>query len=232
MNIFNITNLFRAYFIENKKMLLLCSIITFALVVWGFSSATPEISPFLPWIILLWIAGTFFQSSLKRNNSTHFYNLPVTAGEKLFYTTVLLLIMGIIFHLLSWAGAYTGRYLIYPLLHQNSSMEFRFTISEFLPMIKIEIILLYLAALFAFLFGSIYFKRNSFWITLASGTGIMLGIALYNLILLFITFGRDISGKNINLNYEFIGGHNYIFSSIIILFFLSLTYLRLKETEV
>jgi len=236
MNIFNITNLFRAYFIENKKMLLLCSIITFASLACGFTdNSMPEFSPVLPWLILLWIAGTFFQPILKRNNSTHFFNLPVSTGEKLLSATCLIIIMGCILFLLSLAGAYTGRYLIRPLIYFKS-MEFPNTIIECLNF-NIDAITYFGAALFGFLFGSIYFKKNAFWKTLVSGLGVLFGIALYSLALISIAFSTKFENSdypiNINLgDYQFVQNYHYIFPLVLLVFFLFLTYLRLKETEV
>ncbi|MCL2246672.1 MAG: hypothetical protein FWC10_06125 [Lentimicrobiaceae bacterium] len=232
MNLKNINHLFRAYFIENKKMLLICCVISFALVAWGFSTNTePEIAPFLPWLILTWIAGTFFQSSLKRNNCTHFFNLPVTSLERFLYATTLIILLAILFQAFSIAGAYTGRYLIRPLL--GYSMDFRFSVIGCIGLDKLYGVLLWAAALAALLFGSIYYKKNAFWKTLGTGLGFLMILAVYHLILLYFTFGNELfNDHNINLNYEFIGNYKEIVLSAITLFFLSLTYLRLKETEV
>ena len=234
MNITHIINLLRAYFIENKKMLFICCIISFALVAWGFSdSAMPEISPFLPWLILFWITGTFFQSTLKRNNCTHFFNLPVRSCEKFTYAIITIILIAISFQLSSIAGAYTGRFLIRPLLHTGASMDFRLSIMECLGLDRISHLLLWTAALSTLLFGSIFYKKNALWKTLGTGLGFLMAIGIYHLILLSIAFGGELyNNPNIHLNYEFIGEYKEVVLSVITLFFLSLTYLRLKETEV
>jgi hypothetical protein len=239
MNITHIINLFRAYFIENKKLLLICSVITFALVAWEFTStAIPEISLMVPYLIPLWIAGTCFQSSLKRNNCTHFFNLPVTTCEKFLYATVSILIIGVVFQLLGIAGAYTGRYLIRPLLYSESYLHYRFNIIEYL--LGLKEYLYYAAALIGLFFGSIYFKKNAFWKTLAIGVGFLFSIALYSWALISITFWKEINSAHqyrgsINFNLAdtpFWQEHHYIIPIVLIVFFLSLTYLRLRETEV
>ena len=234
MNLKNINHLFRAYFIENKKMLLICCVVSFAFVTWGYSDGfPPEFSVVTTWLILLFIAGTFFQSSLKRNNSTHFFNLPVTTCERFFYATTLIILLTAIFQAFAIAGAYTGRYLIFPLLRPEASMEFNHTIMGGMELDLAKWWLGWLAALSAFLFGSIYFKKNAFWKTLGIGVACSFVIGLYHLLLLSIAFGKEFYNNYfINLNYEFIGNNVEIVFSIIALFFLSLTYLRLKETEV
>jgi len=239
MNIINITNLFRAYFIENKKMLLTCSLIVFGVMAYGFTvSRMPEISPIIPFVILLWIAGTFFQSSLKRNNSTHFFNLSASSCEKLVNAIIVLLLLIIIFQILCIAGAYTGHYLLRPIITVHNE-ETRWIVNG-TPEVWDQIIffkeayLAFLIALSASLFGSIYFKKSAFIKTIGAGIGSMFVIAFYYLLLILITFGEK-TNQSINMNIgssTFLQNYGYIISIAITLFFLSLTYLRLKETEV
>ena len=244
MNITHIKHLFRAYFIENKKRVLIGSIICFAALAWGFSTYSgPEISPVVPFGFLIVIAAASFQSSLKKNNTTHFFNLPVTAAEKLVNAIAVIIVFCIIIYITSLAGSYTGYYIFNPLFHPNGAHP-RFmqilgnrSILEW-SLGDIRLYLYFAAALSAFLFGSIYFKKNALWITAASGLGFLMGIAIYQLVLLYIAFGnfRDFfvenpSEKFINLNFNFLGEY-YFIPIILILFFISLTYLRLRETEV
>ena len=248
MNTTHIINLFRAYFFEHKKMLLICCIISFGALAWAFANrAMPEILPITPYFIVIWVAGNFFQFSLKKNNSAHFFNLPVTAADKLIHSIVVILLLGIVIHSLALAGAYIGYYVIHPLLNTNIN-EIRWTIHgkmsiwEQLILIDKGAYLYYLAAISAFLFGSIYFKKNAFWITIACGIGFFFGVFLYYLALLFIVLGtiKDLGGYQYSfestsismLTSLFSQDNYYIIPIVLILFFLSLTYLRLKETEV
>jgi len=240
MNITHIKHLFRAYFIENKKMLLVCSLIVFAASALDLTlSYEAELSAILCCFIPLWIAGRFFQSSLKRNNSTHFFNLPVNTLEKTIFAIVLTVSIALILGILYNVGAYFGYYLLRPILNPNASSIFeKLHQPPILDFSNLKPYFLYVAALFTFLFGSIYFKKNAFWKTFASLIGFFTAIAIYQLVLLYIAFGnfRDFFVENPsleinNLNFNSLG-ESYFIPIIFILFFLSLTYLRLRETEV
>jgi hypothetical protein len=173
----------------------------------------------------------------------HFFNLPVTAGEKLVNAIVVLATLMIAFHIIMVAGTYAGYYLLRPAFNMGANMF----VIDGMSILKssvwfLEGYLLFAAAISVFLFGSIYFKRNAFWKTLLSGLVFLSGIALYSLCLYWIAFrrvenslywGNYDNSTNINLShYLFFPNYEYIIPIIITLFFLSLTYLRLKETEV
>jgi hypothetical protein len=247
MNIIRINNLFRAYFIENRKMLLICCLISFGALAWCFTiSAMPEILPIAPYVIMLFLAGMFFQSSLKKNNSTHFFNLPVSTAEKFIHATVVLLILGIVIHLIAFAGAYTGCHLIRPIFNHEVDTNrwiFNGRMSIWNQLVLFwQQYLVYAAALSAALFGSIYFRGKALIKTLGVGVGFLFGIALWSFMLIrlflwdFFTNLRDSnidSGDNFNImGPGFLENHYYIISIVLIVFFLSLTYLRLRETEV
>jgi hypothetical protein len=245
MNITHLIHLFRAYFIENKKTLLICCLISFGLLALAFATnAMPEILPVTPYLIMLWIVGSFFQFSLKKNNSVHFFNLPVTTAEKFTHSILAILFIGIVIHTLAFAGAYFGYYVIYPLLHVNIDevrwiANGRMSIWEQLTWTK-PIYWTYGVGLAAFLFGSIYFKTKAIFKSLGSGLGFLTGIGFYFWALVSITFRALFNGEsqyrssvNINLtDTPFWQEHYYVIPIALIVFFLSLTYLRLKETEV
>jgi len=236
MNITHIINLFRAYLIENKKRLLIGAFITFGIVVFGFTVTTESVA-FLsfPYYALFFL--TCFTIFGFKNNRTQFFILPSTTAEKFIYAMVTIVIMGIVFYLLSLAGAYIGHYLIRPLLYFGTS-HYMFNEVNILndSIWSWKSYLSFISTLSVFLFGSIYFKTNAFFKTLGVGIGFLFGIGFYFLALLYITFGNMMfSDNSININltdYPFFQTHYYIFPILIIVFFLSLTYLRLRETEV
>jgi hypothetical protein len=249
MNTTRIINLLRAYFVENKKMLLICCIISFGVFAFLHTIvAAPELSIFLPPLIMFWVAGTFFQYSLKRNNSTHFFNLPVTAAEKFVHAILVLAVCSVAIRLLAIAGAYVGYYVIHPLLNTDIDTNRwiwcgKPSIWEQYRMYFKEFTHAYLMPLSIFLFGSIYFKKNAFWKTIVSGIGFMFGYVLYVFALLFIAFGTIKPRFNTGIhsfntvidmppNTLFLQEHYYIIPIALAVFFLSLTYLRIRETEV
>ena len=238
MNITHITNLWRAYFIENNKKLLFCCLIVFGIMTYGFTvNAMPEISPLIPYLILFWIAGTFFQHSLKNNNRNFSFNLPVTSCEKFVTSIIILLTLTVVFKILIIAGAYTGHSLINSVF--DIAKPFRWELNG-RPDVWSQIILPWdgylaiAAALSVFLFGSIYFKKNAFIKTMASGIGFIFICGLYKFALgrTYIALLQYRTYSNFSLSDYINVNHYSMFFAISILLFLSLTCLRLKETEV
>jgi hypothetical protein len=243
MNITHIINLYRAYFIENKKTLLIFCAITFGALTYSYTvPSIPELSLAIPYFIMFWLAGSFFQSHFKKNNSVHFFNLPATSGEKLMNSILVLLTVGIAIEILQLAGAFTGFYLFRPLLNFGD-MRYVYNGMDIWNELAWgwKQYFVYIAGLSVFLFGSIYFKKYAFVKTLGSGFGILLGIGFYSLLLslLFVmpSMGdmNNLENSNLSINlaqHAFFQNHYYMLAIAATLFFLSLTYLRLKETEV
>jgi hypothetical protein len=211
-------------------MLLLCCIISFGALALEYSfNATERALLVIPLFVMFWIAGTFFQPLLKRNNSAFLFNLPVSAGERLIYAIAVLVILSVIIQLLGIAGAYTGYYVIHPLFNTNIG-DVKWLVDDTTGIKTYwdwEGYAYYFAIISAFLFGSIYFKKNAFWLTTICIIGFFFTSLFYHLALFYITFGTISS-------FSFcIGGTNdyYISIALIPLFFL-LIYLRLRETEV
>jgi len=211
------------------------SIIIFAASILESIDGLMEISILFPYLFLFVVAGIFFQSSLSKNKSAYLFNLPVTTGEKLCSAMVALMTVGVIFHILMVVGTYTGYYFVRPIFHDRTNI-FVTNVWSILKMSfgALDYYLLFAAVGSTFLFGSIYFKKLALLKTFSLGIGCLLIIQLYNSLLLFITFG--ISTPNTTrlsmLNVAFYGEYSNAVFAIITLFFLSLTYLRLKETEV
>jgi hypothetical protein len=224
--------------------LLVGAVVAFAVAILETINYWSDISILACMVFIIVIAGVFFQSSLKRNNCTHFFTLPVTAGEKFFHAIVVLIILMIVLQVMLIAGTYAG-YLIRPVFNnvENPSVVDEISVLK-LTVLPIEGYLFFAAVVATFLFGSVYFKKNAFLKTLAIGAGSFIGIALlYNPLLLFIAFGSSnpftgggysyaITGKVQMLDFPFYEPYTWLVLSAIALFFLSLTCLRLKETEV
>jgi hypothetical protein len=105
--------------------------------------------------------------------------------------------------------------------------------------------LIFATILSIFLFGSIYFKTKAFIKTIAAGSVFSFGFSIYALALVAISFGGInnntgnlyINNTEYSTNIDIVDSpfwqtHYYIIPIALIVFFLSLTYLRLRETEV
>jgi len=245
MKIKRINHLLRAYYFENKKRLFGAAIIIFAVAVLESINGLLEISPLVYFGVMIGLAGMFFQSSLKRENSVHFFNLPVTAGEKLVNAMVVLSVLFVVFHLIMVAGTYMSYYLLRPVFYSGENILVAKGKSIWdLSIWFWEGYLLFAAAISVFLFGSIYFKKNAFLITLACGVGFLFVIPIYNWLLILVAFNSSnpFTGGEYPIEYTakinmfnpafFYGGFESVLFIAATLFFLALTYLRLKETEV
>jgi hypothetical protein len=230
MNILTINSLFRAYLIENKKSLLILGIIIFGITVFFYTlPSVPEDIRNFPSYLWFWLAGTFFQSYFKKNSSTHFFNLPATTGEKFTHAVVVILFAGIVIELLTVAGAFIGTYLIHPLFYINESNGMSiFEVSS----TRCFDYLMNIAIAFAFLFGSIYFRKNAFLKSLAIGIGVLFAVAIYFRAMERVTFGETLDGSVPIAEIFSLQNYYFIIPIIFTLFFLFLTYLRLRETEV
>jgi len=230
MSIININSLLRAYFIANKRTLLILGIIIFGITVFFYTlPSVPEDIRNSPTFLWFWLAGTFFQSYLKKNNSTHFFTLPATTGEKFIHAVVVVLFTGIVIELLSIAGAFIGHYCIHSFFYfdeANRMNIFEMNSSKFFDY------LLNIAIAVAFLFGSIYFKKNAFIKSLAIGIGVLFTVAIYFRAMERVAYGETLDGSVPIADLFFLQNYYYIIPIIFTLFFLLLTYLRLRETEV
>jgi hypothetical protein len=234
MNILNTINLVRAYIIENKLRLLIGSSIIFLFAILGFStSAMPEIAPSVPYIFLFFlVCFTIFGI---KNNRAHFFTLPVSTVEKFIFTIAVILILGVVFQTIEIVGASIGRYLILPYFRSEIHTHGYSFLS--LNILNLKGYLKFAAYMSVFLFGSIYFNKNAFLKTIGILIGFGFSIGLYVLGLTLIAFGElknqgmVLIDKNL-INISFWESYWYILPIAVIAFFLSLTYLRLRETEV
>jgi len=150
-------------------------------------------------------------------------------AEKFIHAVMVILAFGVALAALFLAGGYLGAYLIRPLY--NSDANVLHVSSQILKMASWDFML----SLSIFLFGSIYFRKNAFIKTLVSMSGVGMVVTFYILGLIYIVFGGLSSEINYSMNidrFSFLQNYYYVLYGIFTLFFLSLTYLRLRETEV
>lgn len=166
----------------------------------------------------------------------HFFNLPTTTGEKFTHALIVILSAGIALRILAITGALTGHFLIRPLIYFESS-----SILSGMDILKMNIwsfsdYLVNAFVISGFLFGSIYFKKSALIKTFAITIGFLFGIAFYFVGLIYVVFGKSsLSDESINIdiaNFVFLQNYYYLIPVVLALFFFSLTYLRLRETEV
>jgi len=234
MNIINITNLFRAYLIESKKNLLIGCAIIFGIALLLYS-VTPMWEIDLTWSYYAIFFYVVFSPFGFMQNRAHFFTLPANTAEKFTYVLLTIVAASILFFSLALAGAYFGAYLIHPLIYGSDNYLF----SE-MNIFKDSLLswrgyLNFVLALSVFLFGTIYFKKNSFFKTFGIAMGFIFAIAIYFIALLYIIFGGMAFNDSISINianYSFLQTYDYVLTALIAVFFLSLTYLRLRETEV
>lgn len=230
MNTTRILHLLKAYFIENKKTMLI-----FGAIVLGVAAIETFIKPIYPsgttgfWIaIVLVISATFFQKVQKTGRNTQYFTLPANSFEKLLagFITIHLLWIFLIFgeiigYLLGYSAKGITNSFIFPfdLNKDTYDLNMFYIIEGFIPIL---------------LFGSIYFKNNSIIKTPLSFLLVGLGSGFLMLLVMFALSGfnfENMEGLNFNMN-NLPNWVSYLGGTISILFFYSLTYLRLKETEV
>jgi hypothetical protein len=212
----------------------------------------PEIIVLTPYLITFWIAGTFFSSSRKKNNSLHFFTFPVTAVERIIHSVLVVLVVAATMHLLSLAGSYIGYYLIHPLLDTNMN-DIRWAINGKQSILEqqlmsLETCLYYLAAIFGFLFASLYFKKNAMLKAIAS-VAVLFGIIAivvhftgleYIMMPVDKHFPLSVTLNGVNrvgiIHYVMWFKYGWLYQLVLpcvgTVFFWSLSYLRLRETEV
>jgi len=229
MNITNINSLLKAYFIENKKTLLILCVIIFGttLFLYTLPSVSEDVRDF-PSYLWFWLAGTFFQPYLRKNSSTHFFSLPASIVEKFIHAVVIVLLAGIAIEALTSAGACVGQYFIRPFFYFS---ETNVGILE-LTSSKVFDYLLSLAIATGFLLGSIYFRRHAFIKSLAIGIGILFAVAIYFRVMERIVYGKLLDNSAPDAELFFFQDYHSLMLCVLALFFLLLTYLRLRKTEV
>jgi len=243
MKITSVNHLFRCYFIEKNRKLLKAVIILFSLATLASIIEWLDISSPVIFLALIVLASMFFQPYFKKTNLPHYFNLPVTSGEKLFHAIFTLLILFFAFKIIMIFGTFIGYYLLRPVFYTAGNTLFFDAIQILkLNIWSLEKYLLFAGMVSIFLFGSIYFKKNAIFKTLLLICGFLF-CCLIILFLVFLILNVNSNGNlyfrnydnptNVNIvDYWFIQDYYCFIYAGLTPVFLALTYLRLKETEV
>lgn len=242
MSIKNITNLVKAYFIENwKNDILRTASITAALAM-IFCLVSPLghidfLQTYAILMVILFTARLFFKLS-KTNSRINFLMLPASNSEKVLTN---MLLCNIYFVVLVFASLLFGTIIAYVILSimQIPGLPSLIDFLKMHPYVsKASIITMYwfIALLF---FGHIYFKKNPSWKTM----GILVLVILAVAAIAFLTFrinvaivaphnGLMMNHFNFSINDNNIGEAGlYAIWLGSIIYFYALSFLRLKETE-
>jgi len=251
MNINNIKNLLRAYFVENgRKDLINLSVMALITLVFNFIGPSHDsvVEVVVAAIWLLLYASRIFNDLGSSSKSIHYLMIPANHCEK---TTAAMLLVNIYFVLLLAVGMWVGYSISYFVQNQILSAVYdpsalgpymsRYSTSE----LGATILAMYVF-LSVFFFGSIFFRRKAFVKTIL--WTVLIGMA-FAILLTFVawlnmrSFVANSFDGNINFMFpltrhdpKIVGkgvsyGCYYCLECVVIVYFYVLSFLRLKETE-
>ena len=239
MNISNIKQLLKCYFIENGKRDLIWVFGLMALITFLVQQSNPYGTMMTAEILVaLFFLFTYpdrvFKSLSNTSQSIHFLMIPASTKEKvttgIFFVNIYM-VLGLIISV--WLG-YSLSYLV---------LEFR-EVERMLPYMEryymesfgVDICRLY-AALSVCFFGSIYFRRKGFLKTVGITMAIGLITMLLVMFVLWLNVRLSCGGTIKNMQYGFSSSANgmefchYLICAVVVVFFYGLSFLRMKETE-
>ncbi len=243
MNIQNIKNLLKAYFIENWRRDILwtfglVAIASFLFTVFcGFDEWTNPIT-MMAGILLAFFPQRVFGHLNNSSSRIHYLMIPANYKEKVTANFLLVNVYATIGLALSLFVGYSLGYLairftaLYPLTEGSYLLFFDRLFMDIDPLLNVCLLM---SALF---FGSIYFKKRTTLKTLACCVIVMFIFAVLVFLVTWLNLWHVVDGQ-IALYVE-IGGkpglmenHNFSITvkTIAIVFFYALSFLRMKETE-
>ncbi len=188
-------------------------------------------------IYLILIAGRFFQKT-KTGEAIRYHSLPSTPGEKLASAVIMLYAYWLVSVIIIFTGAFLGELLIEPLIYVNNGP---IDIANYFE-ITINQISTHSLLIAVFLFGSSYFKKNAVISTFLS---IIIVCIIFSIFIgtgggwMLHGFASTMNSGNLHLTLgelsvlsKFEGLIEWIIYAITLLFFYTLTYFKLRETEV
>lgn len=234
MNIQNIKNLFKAYFIENWKTDLfqfgiLAVIVLFkTIMIGGVNELKSAI--FIASIFLMIYPSRLFRNLHNNSQRIHYLSIPASNSEKVLTNMALANIYYVAGLILSCAIG-LGLSHLYLTMRGFEGVH----INTFLSGVGVMLILVLLSIFF---FGSIYFRRKTTLATL--GVGLLIGtiiITLYALTLWvngIILIPKDAAYNDYMWSYSSTvipDAVQMVILGLMMVFFYGLSFLRMKETE-
>lgn len=243
MNIHNIKNLLKAYFIENWRRDLLwtfglVAIVSFLYTVFcGFDEWTNP-ATMIAGILLAFFPQRVFSYLNNSSSRIHYLMIPANYKEKVTVNFLLVNVYAIVGLAFSLFVGYSLGYLavrytaLYPLTEGSYLSFFDRIILDIDPLLNVCLLI---SALF---FGSIYFKKKSTLKTLACCVIIMLIFAILIFSVTWLNLWHIVDGQ-IAFYHEsgradgWMSRHDFsiVVKTIAIVFFYALSFLRMKETE-
>lgn len=234
MNINNIKNFLRAYFVENWRRDL----------IWGFglsficmllmflSEPTEFIAPkiYMAAYVLVY-PSKLFESLHHQTKSIHYLMIPVNNREKVVANMFLANIYNVVLVMVAFFLSYVFAYAILKFTGENFSMFKYLNVSNWG-----EYIFYSYVALSVMFFGNIYFKKKASWSTIGV---VFLIFFVFNMLMLLILMlnvklSTSLTFANVSYSFGINSIHNsisYILGSVGIIFFYVMSFLRMRETE-
>lgn len=241
MNIKNIKNLFKAYFIENWKTDLfqfgiLAAIVLFCTIDSDTGGSDNNIPVVVSGIMLMIYPERLFRNMHSASSKIHYLTIPASTGEKVLVNMLLANVYMVAVVVLACGVGYGLGYL-YWVMRGFEGAAFS------APHINPRGVLLIYTLLSVFFFGSIYFRKRTSLSTFGVGLLIILVFSTLGSIVLWVN-GMMLVPKDAAF-------HDYVWSldysvdlsermeevllyaamGVMIVYFYALSFLRLRETE-
>lgn len=238
MNIKNITNLLKAYFIENWKtdlfqLGILSAVILFGAILNGGREDMSSFALTVAVIFLMIYPERLFRNLHGNSSKIHFLTIPASNGEKVVANMLLTNIYFVAVVALACALG-LGLAHLYLMARGLGGLHF-------LHIRDWDWLLAIYAGLSVFFFGSIYFRKRTTLTTF--GVGLLI-ITLFSLLFTVTMFAngmmlipKDAAFHDYLWNFSFSLSDKissvlaYISVAVFIIFFYALSFLRMKETE-
>ncbi len=239
MNPRTIINLLRLYILENKTWFLQSAVALFIATIILTPILGLQFHNVIFTIYFISMVGRFFQKT-KPGEAIRYYTIPATAIERMVAAVFMIYSFWLVMTLLITTGAWLSDILMNkPIIHLNSVDVDPFTYLEMQlnQFGKVSLIIS------IFLFGSVYFKSSAVGFTFVSI--VLLGLVSSMILGVSATWmldvysdamqgrsGMYISNNEIQFLWQYSNVIDVVICTITLGFFYTLTYFKLRETEV
>ena len=244
MNITNIKNLLKAYFIENwKRDVMMAGLIAsmefLSNMINPYSNGFVIIAAVV--ILLMSMPQRLFGNLSNASQSIHYLMIPANYKEKITTNMFLANIYAVVLLLLSVLFGYALSFVVLKITGANSEM-----ITAFLGKYKSyhhigASVLMFYTALAVFFFGAVYFRKKQMMKTLAASMAVIFAFAALCMLVLWLNVRLTMHTGMVNVQYSFIDSSDlsdqtfdiigYILTFGSIIFFYTLSFIRLRETN-